>query len=315
MARSSRSPGGGVYRIGPLAWRRSSPGILLILATAIGVVLAGSKESVRHYKVPKPEVLYAANHVDVAGDRQVATADKPTDRMLGAIVPRDSQTWYFKMTGPMDLVAQQEQAFRQLIESLRFDGPDASPQWTLPDSWQENEGTGQRTATLSVEVEGHKLEVSIIQLATSPSPTSVLDNVNRWRRQMGLTPIEMEQLDKETSTITLADGTAVLVNLVGNFASGGMGSRGMAGGAMAAKQSPSPAAPRKTGLKYEKPDGWLDEPPVSFSVLAFGVRDGDATAQVTVSLEPMPKRWATILRRRERPSSAGSVSGRVGPGS
>ncbi len=204
--------------------------------------------------------------------------------MLGAIVPRETQSWYFKMTGPMNLVAQQESAFRQLIESLRFAGPDASPTWTLPDSWQENEGTGQRTATLSVEVEGRKLEVSIIQLGTGPSPNSILDNINRWRRQMRLPPLEMDQLENETTALKLADGTAVFVNLVGNFESGGMSSGGTTNARGMAGTAPQLRSERpQTGLQYEKPEGWLDEPPVSFSVLAFGVRDGNATAQVTVS--------------------------------
>ena len=186
----------------------------------------GGQEEVRHYKVPKPEQLFAQNHVDLkpAPPQPGEQPTEPTDRLLGAIVPRTSRTWYFKMTGPMDLVAQQEQAFRDLITSLTFDGPDTDPQWKLPPTWQENAGTGQRLATLSVEADGQRLEVSVIQLATSSSATSILDNVNRWRRQMRLPPLNQAKLEQKTTKLDLAEGTAVLVNEEGNFSSGSMGS-------------------------------------------------------------------------------------------
>ena len=69
------------------------------------------------------------------------------------------------------------------------------------------------------------MEVSVIQLATAPSANSLLDNVNRWRRQMQLPAITADQLPNETITLSLAGGQATLVNLLGNFAGGGMGSR------------------------------------------------------------------------------------------
>ena len=193
----------------------------------------------------------------------------------------EAQTWYFKMTGPKDLVAKQEDAFRQLVESLRFAGPGTPPEWTLPPSWKQDAGTGQRLATLSVEQDGRKLEVSIIQLPTIPSSDSILENVNRWRRQMQLPPVAADQIGDITSTLKLADGTAVLVNLVGRFHSSGMSSSPM--GSMASQLPAKSSPPSKPTLQYEKPAGWKVEPPVAFSVLAFSVHDGQATAQITVS--------------------------------
>ena len=82
---------------------------------------------------------------------------------------------------------------------------------------------------MNVTVEGQRLEVTVIELPNNNSPTAVLDNVNRWRRQMQLPPIEQSELATNTSEITLADGTAIYVNLVGSFRNtmprGGMGGR------------------------------------------------------------------------------------------
>jgi hypothetical protein len=45
------------------------------------------------------------------------TADKPV-RMLGAIVPFGGATWFFKLTGPVDLVAKEKPAFVAFVQSL-----------------------------------------------------------------------------------------------------------------------------------------------------------------------------------------------------
>ena len=144
--------------------------------------------------------------------------------------------------GPLDAVASQDAAFRSLIESLRFENEQAPPQWTLPESWQEKAKSGARVATLAVEVEGQTLEVSVIPLATGPSPDSLLDNVNRWRGQMRLPPIAADQLPNETTTLDLPGGPATLVNLVGNAQSGGMGSTARQLGSSAPAINKEPAA-------------------------------------------------------------------------
>ena len=51
--------------------------------------------------------------VDLSG----GTADKPV-RMLGAIVPFGGATWFFKLTGPVELVAKEKPAFLEFINSL-----------------------------------------------------------------------------------------------------------------------------------------------------------------------------------------------------
>ena len=45
------------------------------------------------------------------------SADKPV-RMLGAIVPYGGATWFFKLTGPVDLVAKEKPAFEAFVQTL-----------------------------------------------------------------------------------------------------------------------------------------------------------------------------------------------------
>lgn len=53
--------------------------------------------------------------VDLAG----GTADSPL-RMLGAIVPLGDATWFFKLTGPDALVAQEKPAFLEFLKTVRI---------------------------------------------------------------------------------------------------------------------------------------------------------------------------------------------------
>lgn len=70
--------------------------------------------------------------------------------------------------------------------------------WTLPKGWTEGSGGGMRFATLKPAVAG-KVEVSVVVL---PGPAGgELNNVNRWRGQIGLPPIDEAALDAARKTV------------------------------------------------------------------------------------------------------------------
>jgi len=252
------------------------------LLAGLATLGCGDRQEIRHYKVLKPELVYAINHVDPddTGDAE-GLAGGPTDRLLGAIVPRGSRTWYFKLTGPPQLVADQEGAFRALIESLQFEESDSPPRWDLPTGWRQEEATGQRYATLSLPAEGRKLEVSVVGLPTGPIEESILANVNRWRRQMQLPPVAEQQLGDITSELDYSDGSAVLVNLVGRFEGGGMNSASL-------QQRPGPAQepparPVPPSLSFTAPAGWDEQERAMFSLLTLAMQQEGRSARITVS--------------------------------
>lgn len=43
-------------------------------------------------------------------------------RILGAAVPHDGQTWFFKMQGPSEVVEKQKSRFTDFLKSVKFDG-------------------------------------------------------------------------------------------------------------------------------------------------------------------------------------------------
>lgn len=52
--------------------------------------------------------------VEIAG-----TTGSPSMRLLGAIVPHQGETWFFKLTGPDALVASQREAFRTFLTTVK----------------------------------------------------------------------------------------------------------------------------------------------------------------------------------------------------
>ncbi|HEV3084703.1 MAG TPA: hypothetical protein VGY66_33380 [Gemmataceae bacterium] len=61
-----------------------------------------------------------AYYVDLTGPESQGGA--PRVRMLGVGVPHAGETWFFKMTGPADLVGKHKEAFEAFLQSVKFAG-------------------------------------------------------------------------------------------------------------------------------------------------------------------------------------------------
>ncbi|MEX0938287.1 MAG: hypothetical protein WDZ59_10550 [Pirellulales bacterium] len=283
-----------------LPWIRPL-GPVIFAAIAVSMTGCGEHETVRSYSVPKTESLAAGRG---SGSQAPLTGDA---RTLAAIVPHGEQAWFFKLTGPDDAVAAKSDDFRTLIQSVRFESASGGqPTWSVPEGWEQQPGDSMRYATLTSrgdqsndqsDSEG-PLELTVIPL---PGPDAdmdsyVLANVNRWRRQLGLPPIEADQLASETETVTLADDhTATLANLTGTAQPDGMRAP-FAGGAGSAPplsagsgdasapsgEPPSTGATDTVPLQYTAPESWQAAPAGGFRKAAFTVQDGAAQVEITV---------------------------------
>ena len=61
----------------------------------------------------------SAPFVDLTGPE---SAGGTPPRMLGVMLPRGEQTWFFKINGPADVVEKQKSAFEAFVKSVRFEG-------------------------------------------------------------------------------------------------------------------------------------------------------------------------------------------------
>ncbi len=174
--------------------------------------------------------------VDLAG----GTPQKP-QRMLGAIVPFDGATWFFKLTGPDALVAKGKSSYLEFLQTVKpsagasagpaapvtftppvpamsdipvtkADGPELK--WVAPPQWQSKPASGMRKATYAVTGD----DGTSAELAVTAFPGSVggeLANVNRWRGQLQLPPIAEAELAGAITRQTVNGLAVTLVDITG----------------------------------------------------------------------------------------------------
>jgi len=170
-------------------------------------------------------------------------------RILGMIQERNGTTWFFKMMGDANLVEQQKPEFVAFLKSLTFTAASAQteelppghppvgggtmnapmmssgaaspakPDWTVPAGWQEVPAAQFLLAEYDIAgTNGAKAEVNVAQLAGSGG--GVLANVNRWRGQIGLDPVDEAGLAKLANPVNVTGGQATFVDISGNDMSG-----------------------------------------------------------------------------------------------
>lgn len=81
--------------------------------------------------------------------------------------------------------------------------PQGGLKWTLPKGWAEEKGSGMRYASLKVPGPG-KVDASVVVLAGAAG--GELANVNRWRGQIGLGPIDEAALGQARKVVKCKAG-------------------------------------------------------------------------------------------------------------
>jgi hypothetical protein len=244
---------------------RATSRLLSLLAGAAVLFLAGCQpDEITHYRIPREP-------------RTKATLS----RFLGAIIPHGEKSWFVKVVGPQKVVKEHVEEFRQFVGSIRFPekDKDAKPiTFTAPAGWREQPDAGKnRFATFRIGGDEHPLELTVTAFGGS-----VLQNVNRWRDNMGLTEISQDELPTETEEMKLEGGAvATLVDLTG-VSRGGMG-MGPAAGGLPAGHPPLAA---EENISYKAPPDWKEVASKRPSRATFVVADGGQEARVTVT--PLP---------------------------
>ncbi len=235
---------------------------MTVLALSAFFLLIGCQEAtIERYRVPK--------------ERQASR------RMLAAIISHAEHTWFFKLSGPRAEVDKHEKEFEQFIQSVRFtDKPERPVTWTAPEGWREEPGAEMRYATLRLGPKEAPLELSVARLGEDFG--SLLKNVNRWREQIGLPKVGEQELDKLIRTTEVNGKAVMLVDLKPEDAEEDEG---------------TPVAPQRP--TYTLPKGWEKSgKQVPFSIATFEVRDGERSAQMTIS--PFPGSAGGLLTNVNR---------------
>ncbi len=164
-----------------------------------------------------------AGHFLVADIRGEPAAGKPAPRILGAWLEQPNQVWFFKMMGPEDVVEAQQATFLGFLRSVAAGAaPEGAPrvaenapkssentndlphaafvvaptdaagapslQWQAPADWKTKPVTMMRKGSFTVSRGGADADLAIT--AFPGDVGGLAANVNRWRGQVGLAPVD-----------------------------------------------------------------------------------------------------------------------------
>jgi hypothetical protein len=186
-----------------------------LLPACLAVSGCGSADEIAHYqavRLKQPEVK--------AVDGMLAAVVLPTGDASEESSP-ESAAWFFKLAGPVEVVDPQTEPFHKFIKSVHF--VDGKPQYDPPADWQARGPSEMRYETF--EIPGDKpLQLSVTTLPRGDVDEAeyLLSNINRWRGQLGLRPIDQDHLAEGTVRLTLDGASATLVSLVGKLQQTGM---------------------------------------------------------------------------------------------
>jgi hypothetical protein len=173
--------------------------------------------------------------------------------MLAAVFPRGDEKWFFKLTGDPEVVGQHQEEFDHFLDSVRFTTkPDDPIVWQEPKGWVKGPKTQFSFASFRVG-DGDAAPA----LTVTRAGGDLLENVNRWRGQLGLDPLKQSGLADALKERKIGDATALVVDMTGVTAAKSAGKPPFAGG-MPPITERRPPAERKATFKYTRPAGWRE---------------------------------------------------------
>ncbi len=172
---------------------------------------------------------------DFAGTKPLAGQDEPP-RIVSASLVLGQVGWFFKLSGSAGAIEPQVGAFTNFLATLRF-RPAASevnfdklmaeaqqakpppaapaadgPTWAKPAGWAEKPRTAMRLGNFTAAA--GQAEITVM---TFPGDVGgLLANVNRWRGQSGLPPVNDAGLASATERVSVSGTPATLVEAVGD---------------------------------------------------------------------------------------------------
>jgi hypothetical protein len=166
-------------------------------------------------------------------------------RILVVTTTDIGKTWFIRVSGEDSVVDHQRPALIDFLKGLSFEpappsqmpaghppmmgqrpggmgggdtvppGTTPHPDWVVPSGWQEVAHSPFITAKFRVAGEdGAKADINVSMSAGGGG--GLLPNVNRWRGQLSLAPLDPAGLEKICSTLDLPSGKATLVDMSGS---------------------------------------------------------------------------------------------------
>lgn len=236
----------------------------------------GQESDIRQYSVPKEQPRQVSLSSDTAGE----------------------QIWFFKLTGPKEEVLQYIAPFTGMIRTAEFTS--GAPRYEVPEGWTISTGPPPRHETVAIPGTDPPLEVTISSL---PAPGADFDgyllaNINRWRGQLDLPPLEgadwKQKAEEQSELISVPTGDRkiTMVHLLGKTEDFGE-TRTLAAvisrienGEAQAEMPRRPPVRTSQPLTYDIPQGWRESPGSSVRLASLKAEHESGVADIAVTRFP-----------------------------
>jgi hypothetical protein len=167
--------------------------------------------------------------VDLAGLPKEADPAKD-GRIIAAMMTTADSTLFFKMRGNADLTEAQKGDFMKWVAAVCSGQTEVkSPQmaamppqdagapqikWNTPEGWTEVPPSSMRYASFTAsDADSGKIDISVVTFGGDGG--SDADNVNRWRGQIGLVPVDEKTVNSQIAPLKTADTTFATTDITG----------------------------------------------------------------------------------------------------
>jgi len=318
---------------------------LLVLPALIG---CDPPAVVRVYDAPKSDTEFVSGplagssgsgpislgSVGSAGPNVGAPSVAGPRRILGAILPLDSGCYFLKATDSPERLEPLMSDFHTIVTSFAIDANTGKPSNALPTGWVMNPRNDIALAEfVSPEATGSiKFTVTALAMPEQKDwPEYLLSNVNRWRGQLKIEPVDLKTLNDSLISVSRGDGLlpSYIFDATGT-GSGGMAPAGATGSATSSRNnapappapstsspntpaSASPAdAPKRPELDYLLPEGWSVGQGSPFRLATLKIESAEGNGEVTVSMatdnpQANTAMWAQQVLKESEPAQIDPV--------
>jgi len=154
---------------------------------------------------------------------------KKDGRIIAGMTTTGNSTLFFKIRGNAALTESQKNDFTKWIAAVcNSQGrklqqtTSAMPQssagnpqikWQMPPEWNEVPPSAMRYASFNAGANENKVDISIVTFPGDGG--NDIENVNRWRGQIGLPPISEAALTSQVTTLRAGDSTLTAIDING----------------------------------------------------------------------------------------------------
>jgi hypothetical protein len=145
-------------------------------------------------------------------------------RIVTAVVHQPEGSWFYKLSGESALVEVEKPRFIEFLKSIQIKEAAApateaasseerpKPKWSVPAQWKELPAGQMQVAKFAIPERGSAQ--AQVFVSVFPNDTGgTLANVNRWRRQLGLSEVTEQDLASLVKPLDPAHPEAMLVEL------------------------------------------------------------------------------------------------------